>query len=162
MDSKALFVEKQHFNRILLGGIIFLINIPFLFFLWNVFQSGYEYALADGGHAAITEFFFSVLLLLFLISVRLETKITHEALEVRFFPLQLKFRRYKWEQFAEVSLRKYSPLLEYGGWGLRGLGRNRALNIGGNYGIQLVFHDSSRLLIGTQKQDELKRFLETL
>jgi hypothetical protein len=52
-------------------------------------------------------------------------------------------------------------LTEYGGWGLRlGLfGKGTAFNVSGDIGLQLEFTDDRKLLIGTNKPDEL---IETL
>jgi len=58
-------------------------------------------------------------------------------------------------------VRKYKPLLEYGGYGIRGFGNNRALNISGNTGLQLVFKDGRKLLIGTKKGHEMIEMLNS-
>jgi hypothetical protein len=63
---------------------------------------------------------------------------------------------------AEVKVREYRPLAEYGGWGVRGFGKNRALNVSGNFGLQLVMKDGAKMLIGTQKPQELEDFLKSL
>ena len=45
----------------------------------------------------------------------------------------------------------YRPIRDYGGWGIRGFGRRRALNARGNHGV--LHHrgrDGSTLLIGSQ------------
>lgn len=54
--------------------------------------------------------------------------------------------------------------MDYGGWGLRlgFFGKGRAYNISGNIGMQIVFKDGKKLLIGTQKSAEIKSFLERL
>jgi len=49
----------------------------------------------------------------------------------------------------------YRPIREYGGWGIRGLGRRRALNTRGNKGVLLTRTDGSTLMIGSQKPREL-------
>jgi hypothetical protein len=92
---------------------------------------------------------------------RLETNITEVAISVRFFPLHLKFRKYLWLDIEAAEVRKYKPLLEYGGYGIRGFGKNRALNISGNTGLQLVLKDGRKLLIGTQKGHEMIEMLNS-
>jgi hypothetical protein len=47
-------------------------------------------------------------------------------------------------------------LREYGGWGVRGFGSNRAYNMRGDQGVQLDLVDGSRVLIGTQRPGELE------
>ncbi|MBE9601319.1 hypothetical protein [Pedobacter sp. MC2016-24] len=61
-------------------------------------------------------------------------------------------------------VRKYSPLTEYGGWGIRfGLfGQGNAFNVSGNEGLQLEFNDHTKLLIGTKKPAELTETLNKI
>lgn len=89
-----------------------------------------------------------------LLSSRLKTRIDTQGIHVSFFPFIWKERSYLWEEFSSVTVRKYQPIAEYGGWGLRGFGKNMAWNVRGNQGIQLVFINGRKLLIGTQKPME--------
>lgn len=88
---------------------------------------------------------------------RLDTQIKKDGIYVRFFPFHLSFRHYNWERINKSFVRQYSPIKEYGGWGLRfGIfGSGRALNVSGNKGLQLEFQDRKKLLIGTTKPEEL-------
>src|SRR6185437_4160602 len=98
-----------------------------------------------------------VLLITLLFSVlRLDTEIREDGVYVRFFPLRVNFRKYPWEDIEKIFVRKYRPLLEYGGWGIRFSlsGNGRALNVSGNKGIQLVLPNNAKLLIGTNKPEE--------
>jgi hypothetical protein len=74
----------------------------------------------------------------------------------------LKERVYNWEEIKSANIRTYKPLMEYGGWGIRGFGNNRALNISGNKGLQLEFKNGKKLLIGTEKSTEMESILEEL
>lgn len=56
-------------------------------------------------------------------------------------------------------MRQDYPLKEYGGLGLRSIGKNRALNVSGDMGIQLEMRDGLTLLIGTSKADEARFIL---
>ncbi|MBX2959059.1 MAG: hypothetical protein KF732_03800 [Flavobacteriales bacterium] len=60
-----------------------------------------------------------------------------------------------------MYVRQYSPLTEYGGWGIRlGLfGKGTAYNVSGNKGLQLEFTNNKKLLIGTNKPNELTETL---
>ena len=49
----------------------------------------------------------------------------------------------------------YRPIREYGGWGIRGFGKRRALNMRGDRGVLLIRKDGSTMLIGSQKPREL-------
>jgi hypothetical protein len=56
---------------------------------------------------------------------------------------------------------QYRPILDYGGWGIRA-GRNgeRVLNARGNRGVRLELADGSKLLIGSQRPEELAETIE--
>lgn len=58
-------------------------------------------------------------------------------------------------EIAHFEARTYSPLREYGGWGIRGFGSNRAYNVSGNHGVELVLKDGRKVLIGSQRADDL-------
>lgn len=57
-----------------------------------------------------------------------------------------------------VEVVTYRPLRECGGWGIRrGAGGELVLNARGDRGVRLHLHDGSRLLIGSQRPEELAR-----
>lgn len=100
-----------------------------------------------------------LLTILFLI-IRLDTQIKKDGVYVKFFPLHFRFRYYSWAELSKCYVRKYSPMAEYGGWGLRfGFG-GKAYNISGNQGLQLQFKNKKTLLIGTQKPAELQQVID--
>jgi hypothetical protein len=54
-------------------------------------------------------------------------------------------------------IRQYSAIKEYGGWGLRIglLGKGTAYNVSGDKGLQLEFTTNKKILIGTNRADEI-------
>ena len=86
-------------------------------------------------------------------TMRQTTRVTPDAVTVRFGIL------YKTSiPIAEVRQAEavaYRPIAEYGGWGIRGFGKKRALNARGNRGVLLTRADGSTLMIGSQKPREL-------
>lgn len=55
----------------------------------------------------------------------------------------------------------YNPIREYGGWSYHGsFGKGKVLNVKGNKGIQLEFKDGKKILIGTQKQEDIHNLIE--
>lgn len=103
----------------------------------------------------------TVLLTILFISFRLETQVKKDGIYVKFFPFHLSFRHYTWDKISKSFVRKYNAIAEYGGWGLRlGLfGNGKAFNVSGDKGLQLEFFDNKKLLIGTNKPDELTETL---
>lgn len=88
--------------------------------------------------------------------LKMETEVRADGLYVRFFPFHIQFKRFAAEDLSEHYARTYRPILEYGGWGIRcGWRGGRAYNVSGNQGVQLVLKDGKRLLIGSQRAEEL-------
>ena len=90
--------------------------------------------------------------LLFLYS-RLIVTVDEEAVLIHFRPFTQCTISYT--DIISVEARTYSPMREYGGWGLRGWGKRRAYNVSGNRGVELALTDGSRIMIGSQRADEL-------
>lgn len=161
--KEILFKETQRFTQwwlwLILGGI-------FCFQLFRCINQIFfdvpfgNDPISDEGLIGLNIFLLA--LLIFFWQINLETVITKDGLYVKFFPFLFKFRFFSFSSISKVYVRKYSPLREYGGWGLRyGFG-GKAYNIKGNMGLQIDFKDSSNLLIGTQKAEELAEVLGRL
>lgn len=103
-----------------------------------------------------------VLLVLGLSLLRLEVRLDTDGVHYRYFPLLRRWRHWPWGEFKQVFARAYSPIGDYGGWGLRGLAGNKAYNVWGSEGLQLVFKSGDRLLLGTQQPAELREALRGL
>lgn len=94
------------------------------------------------------------LVALLLLSAGLDTEVRDDGLYVRFRPLTRR-QRIGWQEIVRAEARRYRPLREYGGWGIRWSPRGKAWNVHGDRGVQLELADGRRLLIGSQKADEL-------
>ena len=95
---------------------------------------------------------------------KLITRIDEKGIHYRFFPFHRKTRTLLWTEIKSAHVRKYDPISEYGGWGLKGgfsRKKGKAINTKGNIGIQLELINTKKLLIGTQKETEAKGVLET-
>ncbi|MUU77731.1 hypothetical protein GN138_04685 [Winogradskyella sp. HL2-2] len=82
----------------------------------------------------------------------------------KFFPFHWSFKVIKWKDIQNVYVRSYDALGEYGGWGLKGgafwnKSKGKAINVSGDIGIQLILKNKKKLLIGTQKQNDVKNVL---
>jgi hypothetical protein len=161
-NATPLFAEKQRFNPWIVGGLFVLTTSVFCF--GSIQQVFFKIPFGDHpmSNAGLLLFTCTIVgISALFLGIRLETKITSEAIFVRFFPIHWRYRTYAWKDIASVSVRSYSPILEYGGWGIRGIGKNRALNVAGKKGLQLTFHNGKKLLIGTQQATQLQELLET-
>lgn len=108
---------------------------------------------------------FTIILMFFVAFVlKLVTRIDDQGIHYGFWPFQFKLKTAKWNEIAQCYVREYNPIMDYGGWGYRMISfrkKGAALNVKGNIGIQIVFNDGKKLLIGTQKEQEVKSTLET-
>lgn len=162
MNQEILFSEQQKFKQWWLWLLLLSLNGFFLFSSFNQIVSGKQFGdkpMSDVGLLVITGLSFLPTILLF--NSRLDTMIKSDGIYVRFFPFHLAFKYYSWDSLTKSFVRQYSPLSEYGGWGLRrGLfGKGTAFNVSGNRGLQLVFNNDKKLLIGTNKPKELTEIL---
>ena len=158
---KEAFYEKQRFTQ---WWIWLLLTVLTVFSYYTCVQEVvYGNVIGNtgpsGNAAYVPPIIMSVISLLFLL-FKLETKIDSAGIHVRFYPFHGKYRSYPWSSIKEATVRNYRPLIEYGGWGLRGLGSNRALNVSGKIGIQLLFQNGDKLLIGTQERDASSKAIE--
>lgn len=97
---------------------------------------------------------------LLLWSVRLVTVVMPGQLMV--WPRPVRKRFIDVADIQEAAVRTYSPLKEYGGWGIKGWSRrNMAYNMSGDRGVQLVLSDGRRVMIGSQRPEELAQALES-
>jgi hypothetical protein len=95
-----------------------------------------------------------------LLTMELVTEVRSDGLYVRMIPFHLKYKRFSWDEIRECQARKYDPIREYGGWGIRWGKGGRAYNMSGSRGVQLVLSDGRRLLIGSQRAEELAAFIQ--
>jgi len=94
-----------------------------------------------------------LLILLSTVTLRQITSVAEDGVTVRFGFLYKT--RVPFTEIARAEAVTYRPVHDYGGWGIRGMGRRRALNMRGNEGVLLTRVDGSTLLIGSQKPREL-------
>lgn len=94
----------------------------------------------------------------------MDTTVYPDRLDVRLFPFA--HRVFRLSEIASAEARTYNPLREYGGWGVRwavlSLGKSRAYNMSGDQGVQLVLSNGNRVLIGTQRPQELEAAIRSM
>jgi hypothetical protein len=90
---------------------------------------------------------------LFFVYLRLIVTVADEVIDIHYRPLTR--RTIPMTEVTHSEARTYSPLREYGGWGIRGMGSNRAYNVSGDRGVELTLLDGRKVLIGSQRADAL-------
>ena len=165
MDKEILYTERQRFKQWWLWLILLGVNGLFLFGVFKQVVGGQQFGskpMSDTGLIIATGL--TILISLLFINFRLDTQIKKDGIYVRFFPFHINFKHYSWDSLTKSYVRQYSAITEYGGWGLRlGLfGKGTAYNVSGDKGLQLEFSTNKKLLIGTNKADEITETLNKI
>jgi hypothetical protein len=143
------FEEEQHFNRLWLLVALPSLAIPVFLVLLLGFNSRILSPLAIALVVAI-------LPALLLYTMKLVTEVDSKHVHIKFPPFTPFIRSHiLLSEIAHWEARTYRPIAEYGGWGIRGGPSGRAYNVRGNRGVQLWLTDGKRLLIGSQRAEEL-------
>ncbi len=159
--ATKVFSEKQRFNQwwlwlliIAVTGVIFwgfvqqiIMGIPF----------GNNPAPDVVQYLALA---ISIGLIVFFRIIALYTRVDARGVTWRFTILHRKERHISWKEIATAQVIRYRPIRDYGGWGYRLGGGGKAYSVAGSYGLKIILYKGKKLLIGTQKPDELKRVLQ--
>lgn len=167
MNQRGCFYEVQRFRNTWVLALV----LPISLFLVILFGYGMikqlilgqpwgnrplpDIALAIIGPLGIL---FGIGLALLFYSAKLITEAREDGVYVRFFPLT--YQRIPFEDIRNCEARTYSPIKEFGGWGIRYGRRGKAYNVSGNRGVQLELSDGKRFLIGSGRAEELGRAIE--
>lgn len=163
-QNKTSFREVQRFSQWLRVAIAFSMAFAVVLDCFSLYE---KLIPARQIVPIVMLTFFGILLpvaiaILFAV-LKMETEVRADGLYVRFFPLHIRYKKFGPEDVSEYYARVYRPILEYGGWGIRcGLKGGRAYNVSGNKGVQLVLRNGKRLLIGSQKPDELVEAISSM
>ncbi len=160
--GEVIFCERQRFLQAWVWALVMLaaVGVWVLGLMQFVLDRPEEPSPADDVIAIVAWAAVGVVIPALFLMMRLETEVRGDGLYVRFFPFHLKPRRFAWGEIRESRARRYGPLREYGGWGIRWGRGGRAYNVSGDRGLQLVMEDGKRWLIGSQKADELAAAVE--
>lgn len=159
------FSETQRFKVWWVWGILLAINLLFIYAIVQQLIAGKPFGTKPAPHAVLI-LVESVMLILFIffIALKLTTRINTEGIYYRFYPFHFKEKFIAWNSLSDAYMREYNSFYEYGGWGIRygspktGQAINTTTSC--NKGLQLQFANGRRLLIGTQKPDELESVIK--
>lgn len=93
----------------------------------------------------------------FIFALRLETEVRTDGVYVRLWPVHRSFRRIPWAELERYEARQYSPLREFGGWGIRWAPGKIAYNVSGNQGVWLERTNDRSILVGSQRPEAFVR-----
>jgi hypothetical protein len=138
METDPVFREVQRFRQpwiwVLLGGIALL-----MFALGPISWVGLVVVGAVAG---------------FVYSLRLRTEVRTDGVYVKMWPLHWSFRRILWADIERYEAKRYQPIREFGGWGIRWAPGKIAYNVSGSQGVWIEQTDGRAVLVGTQRAEE--------
>ena len=155
--NEIYFREVQRFTQI---WVMFLVAIPVVIAWYGAIQQLILHK-PFGNNPASDPFMiviwivFGFLFPIFFLSVKFVTEIKKDGIYILFFPFHLKFRTMPFPSIQSYFARDYSPFKDYGGYGIRYGKQGRAYNVKGKRGVQLNLMSGSKIMIGSQKADEL-------
>ena len=165
-DNVLIYSEQQKFSLLLRWFVYISMALAALLSIMSVSQTASGQASPN-----ILEILIGILVgvgvpiavAALFVSMRFETKVRSDGLYVRYYPFHIHFRKFSADDLSECYARQYKPIREYGGWGIRCSFRNgKAYNVSGNKGVQLVLSSGKKLLIGSQKADELETAIRSI
>lgn len=167
-NNEMLFVEIQKFTQLWIWILLFVVfGIQFAWI-----SSAFYYQLflnQPWGNKPISNpaliftalwvcFVMFLIIGLFLLT-RLETRVYRDGIYFIYFPFHRKYRKISWEKLDEILGRKYKPIIEFGGWGIRWSYKKWAYTVSGNECIELR-KDNYKILIGTKRLNEFLSALD--
>ena len=86
---------------------------------------------------------------------KLVTEVREEGIYLRFIPFHFKWVKIDYTNIEQYESIKYNPMRDYGGWGIKWGREGKAYNISGNLGVKLMLNDGKRIMIGSQRPDQM-------
>ena len=93
---------------------------------------------------------------------QLRIKVNAEGLHYQFSPFHFKSHTIKIEDIEKFKAMEYSPLKEYGGWGIRFGFKGKAYNVSGNKGVKVHLSNGRNILFGSLKYKDLEKALKKI
>lgn len=76
--------------------------------------------------------------------------------------IPLLHRRVSFDEILAVEAVRYRPIREFGGWGIRGLGKKKAWTARGDRAVRLTLTDDRQLYVGSDKPQRLAERIRTV
>jgi hypothetical protein len=154
------FTEKQKFNKwwayLLFSSPFLIVGISFILVQFNVIMP-------KGGEKSPTDVIFIIIFcfLFFIwgISISLKTIINENGINAHFKGIPFCNKKFNWDEIQSMSVIEYSPLTDYGGWGVRMGFNGWCYNVSGKIGIKLTRTNGKPFLIGTQQKEEAGKII---
>ncbi|MBC8015427.1 MAG: hypothetical protein H7X79_06750 [Sporomusaceae bacterium] len=160
IENNVLFHEVQQFRQIWLWMLVSLSSIMLSYGLYTQVYLHQPFGNNPASDNAlwILWFFFGVGMPLFMYRIKMTTVVNHEGIQVHFSPFLT--RTYSCKEILNYRIKQYG-ISDYGGYGIRISSSGGALNVSGNWGVELEFIGHKKLLIGSQQSEKLFQAIKT-
>jgi hypothetical protein len=163
--AATVFREEQYFDWRVYALILGIELLAGYVLVWATRNWGPVAALL--AHRWSLEFAFGLVvtlalpLLMAFCLLQMTTEVTPSELRVWFGWVPIYRRAVAITSIRTFRVVQYRPILDYGGWGIRtGPNGERVFNARGNRGVWLELSDGSRILVGSQRPEELAETIE--
>jgi hypothetical protein len=168
MDAELTYVEKQRFNQtwlwitLIIAGLLVMENFARGFYVQII--NGKPWGNNPTSDTALITVMIIVsvifMIVYFIIGFsKLTVIIDSKGIHYKFFPFHWKFKYISWDSVDKFGVVTYNPLKDYGGWGVRFSKKGKAYGTDGDKGLQLYLKSGKKILLGTQKANDLVAFL---
>lgn len=155
-----VFIEEQKFTQplVIIGLAIAVIGaiVSVIVRLETISQSNLTEKLT-----ALSGVIIVLLVILLFLNLKLKTRIDEHGI---FYPFHRSFKVIPWNTISNLYIRRYDAIFEFGGWGIKSIlrkNKGKSYTTKGDIGLQLELNNGDKILIGTQKKEELQRVLNT-
>jgi len=158
-----IFIEEQKFTQPL---VIVGLSLAFIAVGISTYNN---WSLASTNSIGERIGALSGMLIILLVSIlflflKLKTRIDEIGIHYMFYPIHFTYKTINWNNISKCTIRNYDAISEYGGWGFKFSffkKKGKSFTTKGNIGLQLELKNGKKILIGTQKKEELQRVLNT-
>ena len=160
---ELLYSERQRFrpqDGVLLAVLWLVILTGPAFSLWAIFQQIVMGSPVGNNPASDLVLIMLALILgvglpLFMYTMGLDTEVRESGVFIRFRPFHRKWVVFGIDSITTAQAHTYSPLKDYGGWGIRYGRKGKVYNVSGNKGALLTLKDGKTIMIGSKNHEVL-------
>lgn len=148
--TETLKIRARVIYWLMAVGTVLVVGLPLIL-------EGFDLKASEGWAVAGLAAFMAIVWW-FVLASHIKLRLDEQGVHYQFWPLKKHVA--SWDQLRECYLRRVDPYGEYGGWGLRFIYAKEwgYLNTS-DWGLQLVFKDDLKIIISTQRPDEVKAWL---
>jgi len=158
-----VFIEEQKFTQPLV-----IIGLAIAFIVVGITSYNEWVTISEGTISkklsSLSGLIIILLVGLLFLKIKLKTRVDEKGIYYQYFPLHLSYKLITWKSMSKCYTRKYDGISEFGGWGIKfsfNINKGKSFTTKGNIGLQIELTNGNKILIGTQKEEELQRVLNS-